>query len=173
VEIREGMPYWSADTPFQKSYHEIMLLLEKHGANRILQDKEKYRVPPKGDEVDIYRLGFTMKGTPYIIEFPITYRAYKNPKVNPPKLDMRISGRVMYHLIKALLVNEEINFLSAGQALTMFMALPSARGPIALKDAVEQNPKALAFFSPEAIPLPAARAERYDGAIDAEYRVVP
>lgn len=113
-----GASYVETDVPFSRSLTEIKELLARYGCDKILEGTNR-----RGDVTE-YSLAFECHGTKFLIEFPITYLTG-----NPPKLNMNVSGRIVYNKVKALLVDVEINYLDFAQAMVPFMLLPMPGGP--------------------------------------------
>jgi len=112
----------------ERSIEEIKKLLIKFKAGQF-NINERH----EGDLV-LITLAFERLGQVYMLEFPVTY-------LND-KLDMRVSGRIMYHHLKALLVAVETTYLDFSQALMGYRALPDPEDPrkmITLQEAYEKH----------------------------------
>ena len=132
------IPYLHTTIPVEKSISEIKELLIKYGCERVITDSSKVRIGNKDYPAEM--MGFVHKGTRYIIHFPITI-TFKG-RYNEEILDMRISGRIVYNKIKALLVDVEIDYLNFNQAMVQFIAIPTSNGEIvSLAEYVELNQK--------------------------------
>lgn len=108
------------DTPkFEKSLDEIKTLLRKFSCGQ-LNLHEDYR----GDE-PLFTLRFEHRGQLYLIEMPVTYLQ----KATGNALEMRISGRVVYHYLKSLLLAVELDYKSFAQAMRSYAALPDPEDP--------------------------------------------
>lgn len=115
-----GAAYVETDIPFSRSISQIKEMLDRYGCDKILEFTNK------SGEIVQNSLAFEFRGAKFLIEFPITY--LQGTKGNPPKLDMNISGRIIYNKIKALLVDVEIEYLDFSQAMVPFMLLPTPSG---------------------------------------------
>jgi len=123
-EKERGAAYVETSVPFSRSLSEIKDLLNRYGCEKVLEFTERC-----GD-ITQYSLAFENRGSKFLIEFPITYL-----KGKPPKLNMNISGRIIYNKVKALLVDVEIDYLDFSQAMVPFMLLPTASGrPVTVTD---------------------------------------
>jgi len=119
-----GAAYVETDTPFSRSVQQIKELLDRYGCERILEYSNKC-----GDVTE-YSLAFECRGAKFLIEFPITYL-----KGNPPKLNMNVSGRIIFNKVKALLVDVDIEYLDFTQAMIPFLLLPTSSGrPVTATD---------------------------------------
>jgi hypothetical protein len=119
-----GAAYVDTSVPFSQSLVDIKKLLDRYGCDKILEFTERC-----GDVI-YYSLAFEHRGTKFMIEFPITYL-----QGNPPKLNMNVSGRIIYNKVKALLVDVEIEYLNFSQAMVPFMLLPTQSGrPVTATD---------------------------------------
>lgn len=151
VEVQEGFPYWETERKFSDSLIDTRALLERFGCDRIVTDEQKVKIPPKGEDVTVYRLMFQVHNLPYVIEYPVTFRKFKR---KPRKLDMRLSGRIIFNLVKSLLVNAQIDYLSFEQAMVMFTALPGPKGEAEpLMEVVHRDPRLFERLAlPEYVP---------------------
>lgn len=119
-----GAAYVETDTPFSRSLVQIKELLDRYGCEKILEFTEKRQ------DLIYHSLAFENRGVKFLVEFPITYLSG-----NPPKLNMNVSGRIVYNKIKALLVDVEIDYLDFNQAMVPFMLLPTTSGqPVTATD---------------------------------------
>jgi hypothetical protein len=119
-----GAAYIETSVPFSQSLSDIKRMLDRYGCEKILEFTERC-----GD-LSQYSLAFEHRGTKFLIEFPITYL-----QGNPPKLNMNVSGRIIYNKVKALLVDVEIDYLDFSQAMVPFMLLPTQSGrPVTATD---------------------------------------
>ncbi len=126
LKLRSGtLPYThQGSPPFDRSIGQIKDLLAKFKCERLQIAEDR-----RGEE-PLITLWFDRLGQVYKLEFPITYLG--------SKLDMRVSGRIMYHHIKALLVAAEIEYLDFSQVMMGFRALPDGKGgAITIQDAYE------------------------------------
>ena len=112
-----GAAYVETDMPFSRSVTQIKELLDRYGCERILEYSNKCR------DITEHSLAFECRGSKFLIEFPITYLQGK-----PPKLNMNVSGRIVYNKVKTLLVDVDIEYLDFSQAMVPFMLLPTASG---------------------------------------------
>jgi hypothetical protein len=112
-----GAAYVETDTPFSRSVTQIKELLDRYGCERILEYSNKC------SDITEHSLAFECRGSKFLIEFPITYLQGK-----PPKLNMNVSGRIVYNKVKALLIDVDIEYLDFSQAMVPFMLLPTASG---------------------------------------------
>jgi hypothetical protein len=113
VTLRKGFPYTYTEAPFDRSLASIEALLQKFGCTRIAKSQDL-----RGN-VPLITLLFEKEGVAYVIPFPVTYY----PK---EKLNMAISGRIVYYKVKALLVDVEIGMLSFLQAMSPYLAIEGA-----------------------------------------------
>jgi hypothetical protein len=110
-----GAAYVETDTPFSRSIQQIKELLDRYGCEKILEYSNKC-----GDVTE----------HSLVFEFPITY-----VQGTPPKLNMNISGRIVFNKVKALLVDVDIEYLDFSQAMVPFLLLPTTSGrPITATD---------------------------------------
>jgi len=105
VKLKKGFPYLDSSVGFDQSEKALEALLQKFGCSRIGMSKDF-----RGD-VPLLTLLFEKDGIAYVIPFPVTYY----PK---DKLNMNISGRIVYYKVKALLVDAEIGILTFLQAMS-------------------------------------------------------
>lgn len=138
-----GASYVETNVPFSRSLVDIKNLLDRYGCEKVLEFTERC-----GD-ITQYSLAFEHRGTKFLIEFPITYL-----QDNPPKLNMNVSGRIVYNKVKALLVDVEIEYLDFSQAMVPFMLLPTQSGaPVTATDLltiddVRERAKSVGFLLP-------------------------
>lgn len=119
-----------ATPSFDKSINEIKTLLLKFKCERFQVGEDR-----RGEE-PLITLWFERMGQVYKLDFPVTY-------INK-SLDMRVSGRIMYHHIKALLVAAEIEYLDFSQIMMGYRALPDGKGgAVTIQDAYAQSGDAL------------------------------
>lgn len=122
IVVGEEFPYHGTDVPFDRSMAQIMgMLLAARGVVKVAPLYEKV-----GEVQRITLLVETDQRVPFLIHFPVTYRRQR--KGTPPKLDMRIAGRMMYFHIKDMLLMAEAAYLSFTQVFSPYLALPDADG---------------------------------------------
>lgn len=134
IRLKHGsLPYTHTKetTPsLDKSINEIKALLLKFKCERFQVGEDR-----RGEE-PLITLWFERLGQVYKLDFPVTY-------INE-KLDMRVSGRIMYNHIKALLVAAEINYLDFSQVMMGYRALPDGKGgAVTIQDAYAVSGDAL------------------------------
>ena len=133
------MPYThiSRDTPsFDRSVAQIETMLATFGCARMQVGKEYAQDSIRAT------LWFEFHGAVHKIDFPVTY-------LND-KLDMRVSGRLIYHHIKALLVAVETDYMDFAQAMMQYRALPDGNGAlVAMHEAYHECDDALPRFALE------------------------
>lgn len=123
LELGSKFPYIDTDVAFERSVDEIIKLLKKFKCDEILTFQ-------KGDE---FKIAFRKGGWPYLIEFPLMYIKRKH---QPPELNMRISGRIVYNRVKSVLVDAAIDEVEFMQAMFRYVALPTPTGLVLLADVV-------------------------------------
>jgi hypothetical protein len=132
VKLKKGFPYQDSSVGFDQSVKALEALLQKFGCSRIAMTQD-FR-----GNVPLTTLLFEKDGIAYVIPFPVTYY----PK---DKLNMNISGRIVYYRVKALLVDAEIGILTFLQAMSPYLAIEGAP----LYEYVEEKREALkAHISP-------------------------
>lgn len=120
-------PYEGTKATLEMSVGEIKTLLGKHGCTRIAEMTDQRGKDP------LVTLAWEHSGIPFMVEFPVTY----SPQ---GKLRMEISGRIIFHRIKAMLIEVEIDLWSFTQAMSPFLALPGADGRLEpMYDYVEEH----------------------------------
>ncbi|HOX36264.1 MAG TPA: hypothetical protein PLO06_11255 [Methanoregulaceae archaeon] len=128
---RRALPYSDTDVGFNQSLGQIKDMLQKFKCERVIDFSESC----KGQEYTIHTVGFEKDGLRYLIEFPITY--VENSKGR--RLDMNVSGRIVYYRVKALLVDAEINYLTFHEAMLSYLALPTPQGPKSVMEVVQEQ----------------------------------
>ncbi len=114
--------------PLEKSIEDIKKLLIRFKAGQFSVNERHDK------DLILITLVFERLGKVYLLEFPVTY-------LND-KLDMRVSGRIMFHHLKALLVAVETTYLDFSQAMMGYRALPDPEDPrrmITLQEAYERH----------------------------------
>jgi len=138
VTLTSKFHYADTDVPLDKSLEKVKVLLRKHGCDDILV-RERVRE----DGATEITLMFKQGGVPYMIEFPVTYieklemvnRFQKKVK----RLKMEIAGRIVFHNVKALLVDVDLGMLDFTQAMMRHIALPGPSGMTTLEDKVMES----------------------------------
>jgi len=124
IKPKIDFPYRNTDVPFEKSLADIKNLLRKFKCDEILTHEAG----------DLIKIAFKKEGIPYMIDFPLIYLEGKK---TPARLEMGISGRIVYNRLKANLLEVEIGSLSFMQAMLRSVALPSAQGLVTMGEVVE------------------------------------
>lgn len=124
IKPKADFPYLDTDVLFEKSLADIKNLLRKFKCDEILTHEAG----------DLIKIAFKKEGIPYIIDFPLIYIEGKK---TPARLEMGISGRVVYNRLKSNLLEVEIGSLSFMQAMLRSVALLSPQGLVTLGDVVE------------------------------------
>ena len=124
IKPKSNFPYMDTNIPFEKSLADIKVLLRKFKCDEILTHEAG----------DLIKIAFKKEGIPYIIDFPLIY---VEGKKTPARLEMGISGRVVYNRLKSNLLDVEIGSLSFMQAMLRSIALPSPQGLVTMGEVVE------------------------------------
>jgi hypothetical protein len=124
------IPYASTTVGFNRSVGEIKDLLKRFKCTTIADFQQ--RGP---DNLTLNTLGFEKDGLRYLIEFPIVYVENSQGK----RLNMDVSGRIVFNRVKALLVDAEIEYLSFHEAMLPYLALPTPHGTMSVMEAVQSN----------------------------------
>ncbi|MFA4972424.1 MAG: hypothetical protein WC683_07405 [bacterium] len=133
IIVGDEFPYHRTDVPFDRSMAAIMgMLLAARGVVKVAPLYENV-----GEVQRITLMVETEQGAQFLIHFPTTYRRQR--KGTPPKLDMRIAGRMMFFHIKDMLLMAEVAYLSFTQVFSPYLALPDVDG----------RPKPLMDFLPD------------------------
>lgn len=127
--IHKPLPYAETETPLKRSVEETKALLEKFQCSKIVDWKET------ANSLTLQTIGFEKDGLRYLIEFPITYVENKRGK----RLNMDVSGRIVYNRVKALLVDAEIEYLSFHEAMLPYLALPTPNGTMSVMEVVQSQ----------------------------------
>ena len=127
LKVKEGFHYARTEVSFESSLQQIRALLNKHGCSRIAEMSDNRGERP------IHTLAWEKDGIPFMVEFPVTYTA-------SGKLNMAISGRIVFNRIKSMLIEVEIDLWSFVQAMSPFLALPGRDGkPEPMYEYVEEH----------------------------------
>lgn len=129
--LHKPLPYAETGVGFNQSVGQIKDLLEKFNCEKIVDFSETI----KGQPYPVRTVGFQKDGLRYLIDFPITY--IENSKYK--KLNMDVSGRIVFNRIKALLVDAEIEYLTFHEAMLPYLALPTPNGTISVMEAVQSQ----------------------------------
>ena len=124
------MPYANTSVGFNRSIGEIKDLLQRFKCEKIIDFQE--RGP---DNLQLNTLGFEKDGLRYLIEFPIVYVENSQGK----RLNMDVSGRIIFNRVKALLVDAEIEYLSFHEAMLPYLALPTPNGTMSVMEVVQSQ----------------------------------
>jgi hypothetical protein len=155
VDIRgkKHFPYLDEHVNFQNSLSQIQLLLQRYGSTQIAT-AQKQETDAKHGTFTKYSLAFIVRGEKFLIEFPVIY--IRNSRET--KLRMDISGRVVFHKLKALLIGVEIDWLNFQEAMMPFrvIALPDGK-QIPLVDYVTQHGAELSAGTADLLSLPGGR----------------
>ncbi len=120
VDVRRGAAYTGTEVPFTRSLQQIKAMLEKHNCKKIAEMKDA------GNKYPLYTLAFEHQGVSYIIEFPVTILVSEGGRTK--NLNINVSGRIIHDRVKALLIAEEIEYMSFSQAMMEFIAVRSHDG---------------------------------------------
>lgn len=135
---RTPMPYVETEVAFSRSISEIKELLHKFNCDTVIEYQSKGDLAARArGEGDLHTLGFEKDGLKYLVEFPITYVENSKGK----RLNMSISGRIIYNRIKAQLIDVEIGYLSFHEAMISNLALPTPHGVRTVMDIVQAQAK--------------------------------
>jgi hypothetical protein len=126
-----AFPYADTNTGFNQSVGQIKDLLSRFDCDRVIDYSDRR----KGDPMPMHTIGFEKDGLRYLIEFPITYVENSKEK----RLDMNVSGRIVYNRVKALLVDAEIEYLTFHEAMLPYLALPTPNGTMSVMEAVQSQ----------------------------------
>jgi len=128
------LPYAKTETPFENSIADIKRLLKKFKCDKIADYTETVKDPKLG-QIELTTIGFEKDGLQYRIDFPITFIENSQEK----RLNMDVSGRIIYNRIKAQLTDLEIGYLTFHEAMFANLAIPSPEGPKTILDVVQEQ----------------------------------
>lgn len=154
VRGKKHFPYLEEHVNFQNSLSQIQGLLQKYQCDQIAV-AQKQVTDTKHGTFAVHSLAFIVRGERFLIEFPVIY--IRNSKET--KLRMDISGRVIFHKLKALLIDVEIGYLDFMEAMLPFrvIALPDGR-QVPLADYVAQHGPELSAGTADLLSLPSGRS---------------
>ena len=130
----KSLPYTDTEMSIEESIAKIKVLLKRFGCQTII-DYQKEGIDPKHGVLSYNTIGFEKDGLKYMIEFPITFVEHSLGK----RLNMGISGRIVYNRIKALLVDAEIEYLTFHEAMLPYLALPTPHGTMSVMEVVQSQ----------------------------------
>ncbi|MCK9591434.1 MAG: hypothetical protein M0Q91_05425 [Methanoregula sp.] len=128
-KLHKPFPYAGSGVGFNQSVGQIKDLLARFNCERIIDYSDKR----KDDPHPMHTIGFEKDGLRYIVEFPVTYVEHSTAR----RLDMNVSGRIVFNRIKALLVDAEIEHLTFHEAMIPYLVLPTPQGTMSVMDAVQ------------------------------------
>jgi len=128
------LPYAKTETPFDRSVADIKGLLRKFKCDKIVDFSQTATLENVG-KVDLTTIGFEKDGLQYRIDFPITFTENSQEK----RLNMDVSGRIIYNRIKAQLTDLEIGYLTFHEAMFANLAIPSPEGTRTILEVVQDQ----------------------------------
>jgi hypothetical protein len=138
------MPYLDTTVDFNKSFGEVQALLRKFGCEDIMTRSQVSSVPKLKIHCDLHTIAFVHKGTKFLIEFPVVI-VTQGRFGDERKLNMNVSGRIIFNKVKAMLVDVEIEYLTFSQAMMPFRIVAAQDGrPITMQEFVDENQTRLA-----------------------------
>ena len=153
VRGKKHFPYLEEHVNFQNSLSQIQVLLQRYQCDQIAV-AQKQVTDTKHGTFAVHSLAFIVRGERFLIEFPVIYIR----TARETKLRMDISGRVIFHKLKALLIDVEIGYLNFMEAMMPFrvICLPSGQ-QVPLVDYVTQHSAELSTGTADLLALPGGR----------------
>jgi hypothetical protein len=155
IDIRgkKHFPYLEEHVNFQNSVSQIQTLLQKYQCDQIAT-AQKQVTDTKHGSFTVHSLAFIVRGERFLIEFPVIY--IRNSQRTTLRMD--ISGRVVFHKLKALLIDVEIGYLDFMEAMMPYrvITLPDGR-QMPLVDYVIQHGTELSAGTADLLALPGGR----------------
>jgi hypothetical protein len=156
VDIRgkKHFPYLEEHVGFTNTLSQIQTLLQRYGCTQIAT-AQKQETDAKHGTFMKHSLAFIVRGERFLIEFPVIY--IRNSRGTTLRMD--ISGRVIFHKLKSLLIDVEIGYLDFMEAMVPFrvICLPSGQ-QVPLVDYLTQHSAELAAGTADLLSLPGGRS---------------
>jgi len=122
VILDRRCPYSHEKVDFERSISQIRELLVKRGISKIAEMREIQMIHlGLPIEAPVVTLVFIYAGRSFMMRFPITLM--QGTAKTPAKLRMDIAGRVIFHRIKAALIEVDLGIADLTQALCPYLAL--------------------------------------------------
>jgi hypothetical protein len=147
---KKHFPYLEEHVNFQNSLGQIQVLLQKYQCDQIAI-AQKQVTDAKHGSFTVHSLAFIVRGERFLIEFPVIF--IRNSRGTTLRMD--ISGRVIFHKLKALLIDVEIGYLDFQEAMLPFriVTLPDGH-QVPLADYVAKHGPELSAGTADLLALP-------------------